>query len=324
MSTANYSSSSPQKPEKDNRKLIYSLLIAALLGSWGYIFYDKSKTDDLIKTKDQQYNSLDSSRNQVQKEYEDALYRLDDLSGRNSSLDSLLKTRNKELETVKARINQLVRKQNASSAELAEARQLIQQLNGKIDGYIAEIERLQGENFTLTQEKRTLTSQKEELERNLSTTQTEKKAAEDKVDIASTLHASNFNILAVNEKNSGKEKATSTAKRADKLRISFELDENRVAPSGEKDIFVLVYDPAGTLISEPGLNSGSFTTRQSGEKQYTNRILVNYEQGKSKNINFDLRQTEKYQPGNYKVEVFHNGFKIGESTVSLKKGGLFS
>ncbi|MFN5760819.1 MAG: hypothetical protein ACK44U_01970 [Sphingobacteriales bacterium] len=197
-------------------------------------------------------------------------------------------------------------------------------MNGKIDGYIAEIERLQGENFTLTQEKRTLTSQKEELERNLYTTQTEKKAAEDKVDIASTLHASNFKILALNEKNNGKEKATLTAKRADKLRISFDLDENRVATSGEKDIFVLVYDPTGTLISEPGLNSGSFTTRQSGEKEYTNRLLINYEQGKSKSINFDLRQTEKYQPGNYKVEVFHNGFKIGEGTVSLKKGGLFS
>lgn len=324
MSTTKFPSASPQKPGKDNRKLIYSILIAALLVSWGYIFYNKNKTDELIQNKDEQYSSLDSSRNQVQREYEDALFRLDELSGKNSSLDSLLRSRNKELETVKARIYLLVKKQNASASELAEARQLIQQLNGKIDGYIAEIERLQGENFTLTQEKRTLTTQNEELERNLSTTQIEKKAAEEKVDLASTLHASNFSIIAVNEKNSGKEKATSAAKKADKLRISFDLDENMVAPTGEKDIFILVYDPSGHLISEQGLNTGSFTTRQSGVKQYTNRIQVSYEQGKSKNINFDLRQTENYQPGIYKVEVYHNGFKIGDGNVSLKKGGLFS
>jgi outer membrane usher protein FimD/PapC len=51
---------------------------------------------------------------------------------------------------------------------------------------------------------------------------------------------------------------------------------------------------------------------------------VNYVQGEAKNVSFDLQQTDKYVPGNYKVEVYHNGFKIGENTVALKKGGLFS
>ena len=27
--------------------------------------------------------------------------------------------------------------------------------------------------------------------------------------------------------------------------------------------------------------------------------------------------------GNYKIEIYHNGFKIGEGIRSLKKGGLF-
>ena len=31
----------------------------------------------------------------------------------------------------------------------------------------------------------------------------------------------------------------------------------------------------------------------------------------------------KYQTGNYKVEIYQNGFKIGEGVKSLKKGGLF-
>lgn len=326
MSATNYPSASPQTPapKKDNRGLIYGILIAALLGTWGYIIYDKSKTKEVIQQKDVQYSMLDSSKNQVQREYEDALLRLDAMTGSNARLDSLVKTRDKELESVKARINTLVKKQNASAADLAEARNLIKQLNGKIDGYVAEIERLQGENQVLTAEKNTLTTQKAELETNLATTQTAQKAAEEKVDIGSTLHASNFRIQAINEKSGGKEKATSTAKRADKFRISFDLDENLIAPSGSKDLYILVTDPAGKLVSEQGLNSGTFTTRRDGEKQFTNRVSVNYEQGQRKNVSFDLKQTDKYQPGAYKVEVYHNGFKIGENTVQLKKGGLFS
>jgi TolA-binding protein len=326
MSATNYPSATPQTPapKKDNRGLIYGVLIAALLGTWGYIIYDKSKTKEVIQQKDVQYSALDSSKNMIQKEYEDALLRLDAMTGTNSKLDSLVKSRDKEIGDMKGRIQSLVRKQNASAADLTEARELIKQLNGKIDDYVKEIERLTGENKQLTADKEQLTTQKAELQTNLATTDAAKKAAEEKVDIGSTLHASNFKIQAINEKGGGKEKATTTAKRADKFRISFDLDENMISPSGTKDLYVIVIDPAGKVISEQGLNSGSFTTRKDGEKQFTNKVSVEYAQGERKNVSFDLKQTDKYQPGNYKVEVYNNGFKIGENTVSLKKGGLFS
>jgi regulator of replication initiation timing len=325
MSSTNYPSASPQfqEPKKDNRGLIYGILIAALLGTWGYIIYDKSRTKEVIQQKDVQYAALDSSKTMVQKEYEDALLRLDAMTSSNSRLDSLVKTKDKDLDGLKSRIKGLVGKQNATAKDLSEARSLVKELNGKIDGYLQEIERLQGENQVLTQEKATLTTQKAELETNLATTQTEKAAAEEKVNIGQTLHASSFRIQPINEKGNGKEKGTSSAKKADKFRISFDLD-NMIAESGPKDLYVLVTDPAGNVISEEGLQSGSFTTRNDGEKKYTNKVSVDYEQGQRKNVSFDLKQTEKYVPGNYKVEVYNNGFKIGESTITLKKGGLFS
>ncbi len=326
MSSTNYPSATPQfqEPKRDNRGLIYGILIAALLGTWGYIIYDKSRTKEVIQQKDVQYAALDSSKTLVQKEYEEALLRLDGMTSSNSRLDSLVKTKDKDLEGLKSRIKGLVGKQNATAKDLNEARSLVKELNGKIDGYLSEIERLQGENQTLTAEKATLTTQKAELETSLSTTQTEKAAAEEKVNIGQTLHASTFKISPINEKGNGKEKSTSSAKKADNLRISFDLDENMIAETGPKDLYVLVTDPAGNVISEEGLQSGTFTTRKDGEKKFTNKVSVDYEQGARKNVSFDLKQTEKYVPGNYKVEVYNNGFKIGESTITLKKGGLFS
>ncbi|TAH01399.1 MAG: bifunctional folylpolyglutamate synthase/dihydrofolate synthase [Sphingobacteriales bacterium] len=186
MSATNYPSATPQTPapKKDNRGLIYGVLIAALLGTWGYIIYDKSKTKEVIQQKDVQYSALDSSKNMIQKEYEDALLRLDAMTGTNSKLDSLVKSRDKEIGDMKGRIQSLVRKQNASAADIAEARELIKQLNGKIDDYVKEIERLTGENKQLTADKEQLTTQKADLETNLATTDAAKKVAEEKVDIA--------------------------------------------------------------------------------------------------------------------------------------------
>ena len=65
----------------------------------------------------------------------------------------------------------------------------------------------------------------------LQTTTTVKQELEQKVDVASTLNASNIAITPVNEKKSGKEKVTATAKRVDKLVISFDVD-NRIVQSG--------------------------------------------------------------------------------------------
>lgn len=323
MSASNYPSASPTPtPRKDNRGLIYGVLIAALLGTWGYIIYDKSKTKEVIQQKDVQYASLDSVRNQLLTDYQAAEIRLDKMTTENAKLDSLVKTRDKDVVAMRSRIKTLISKQNASAADLAEARRLINQLNGKIEEYVKEIERLQGENQQLTSANQQLTTEKQQLTDTLNTKVTENKDLSNKVDVGSTLNATNFQLAAINEKRSGKESVTSKAKKADKFRVSFDVD-NRLATTGTKDLYIIVVDPAGKVVKEEGLGSGSVTTREDGDKEFTNKVSVDYEQGKRKNVSFDLKQTEKYTPGTYKVEVYQNGFKIGEGAVTLKKGGIF-
>ena len=324
MSASNYPSATntSQPPKKDNRGIIYGVLIAALLGTWGYIIYDKSKTKEVIQQKDVQYASLDSVRNQLMTDYQAAEIRLDKMTSENSRLDSLVKTRDKDVDVMRSRIKTLINKQGATAADLAEARKLINQLNGKIEEYVQEIERLKGENQTLTTANETLTTEKQQLSDTLVATQTVKKDLEGKVDVGSTLNASNFQIAAINQKSSGKEVTTTKAKKADKFRITFDV-ENRLATTGTKDLYVVVTNPDGKVVTEDGLGSGTFTSREEGDKTFTNKVSVDYEQGKRKSVSFDLKQTEKYKPGTYKVDVYQNGFKIGDGTVTLKKGGIF-
>jgi hypothetical protein len=102
------------------------------------------------------------------------------------------------------------------------------------------------------------------------------------------------------------------------LRISFNLDENRIATSGTKQLFIIAKDPTGKVITEEALASGKINTRQDGQIDYTTKIDAEYKQGEAKGINFDLTQADKYIKGNYSIIVYQNGFKIGEGVAILK------
>jgi hypothetical protein len=204
-----------------------------------------------------------------------------------------------------------------------EAKQLIASLNTDIQGYKEQIEVLKGQNIQLTQEKQAVTEEKVIVEKNLESAKTVIKEKEDLINVGSTLHASNFNILGVNERKNGKEKQTSTAKKVDKLRITFDLDENRIAISGAKELYVSISAPDGSPIAVESLGSGKFKTRDGAEKQFTHKIEINYTQGQRQTVSFDWKQNTNFAIGNYKIEVYQNGFKIGEGVCSFKKGGLF-
>jgi len=330
MSYSNYPSASPenqppQQPPKDNRKLVYGILIAALVGTWGYIIYDKNKSGEQIKTLTTQYTAADSSRSAVESEYNDALARMDSLTGTNTKLKGDLAERQASIDSLKDRIKVELSKKNG---DLKKAHNMIAELNGKITDLLTQIDQLKQENQTLTTantdlttQRDTLTAQKTRVEQNLAVTDSERAHIQD---VGSTLHASNINITALNIKGSGKEKVTSTAKRADVFRISFDLDENRIAASGTKELYVCVTGPDGHPITIPANGSGTFTTREEGDKVFTNKVDVQYGQGKRTPVSFDWKpENGKYQTGDYKIQIYQNGYKIGEGTKSLKKGGLF-
>ena len=313
-------------PQKKNnfRAILTGGLVIALLGTWGYIIYDKNQTKQTIDQKETLIATTSTQRDQLQKELEDAAMRYDILKTSNSKKDSAITAKDRDIEEKKARIGQLLSKANATQEELSEAKRLIGSLNGDIEGYKTQVAVLQQQKTQLVAEKAVVTQQRDKAQKDFDSSTLVIKQKEDVIDVASTLHASNFNIVGINEKSNGKEKTTSTAKRVDKLRISFDLDENMVAPSGTKELYVCITAPDGTPVAVQALGSGTFSTREGSEKPYTQKVDVNYTQNQRKTVSFDWSQNSNFLTGNYKIEVYNNGFKVGESYKPLKKGGLFS
>src|SRR5207247_8355942 len=93
-----------------------------------------------------------------------------------------LNSKNSKLKT---EINSILKKKNATQAELARAKQLINELNSKIETLEADNARLTGENQQLTSANTQLTTEKTTLEQNLQTTTAEKDELASTVDVAS-------------------------------------------------------------------------------------------------------------------------------------------
>lgn len=327
MTDTNYPSTTPswqnQTPKNKNYKNIaIGLLAAGLLGTWGYLLYDKNKAGEKIDKQQTVIESQDSKISDLQKDFDNALVRLDSLTGANNSLsgeNAELKAKyEKDIAAKKAEIRRILNDKNATASELAKAKTLITELNDKITGLETEVARLTGENQQLTVANNTLKQEKSDLEQNLSTTKSEKADLEKTVDVASTFSASNIAVVPMNEKKSGKEKETISAKRVDKLVVSFDV-ENRIAKSGPADMYLIVTAPDGKVISEA---NNTLNTRTDGDKTFTAKLPIDYVQGQRKNVQFPIRQND-FMTGDYKIEIYHNGFKIGEGVRSLKKGGLF-
>jgi len=304
-------------PKKDNQKMFYILLTFALLGSWGYIFYDQAQSKKIQADLQTKIAQIDSAKTELQKEYDAAIIRLDELTTMNSSLDSLVKTKNTELDNMKSRIQKLLSKQNRSEADLAEAKKLIEQLNGQITGYVAEIERLKGENQQLQNDKQELITQKTALQQEYDQTKKEKAETEDKLDKASTLFASNIAIAALDVRKSGKEVEKTKAKKVDKLKLTFDV-YSRAGSEAVKELYIIIKDPSDKTVLLETTGSSTFPARNEGEKEFSKKVAVNFKPDKFSPVMLEWKPTTRLAGGTYKVFIYNNGFKIGDDTIILK------
>lgn len=311
------------KTKNKTKDIILGVLIVSLLSTWAYIIWDKNNTRELVQQKDNIINSTSNEKDELQKELEDATLRYEDIKSDNASKDSMIAVRDKEIEDKKIRIRSILSKMNASETELKEAKALIESLNTDIEQYKVRIALLESEKTELTRQNEQITAEKNKIQKDYDSSVEKLKDRENTIDIGSTLHASNFKVVGLAEKSGGKTKETTTAKKVDKLKISFDLDENMIASSGTKILYVIITDPTGKVFTANELGTGKIVTRDNTEKDFTQKVEVNYVQNKRQTVSFDWKSMEVFKTGNYKIEVYNNGFKIGEGTRPLKKGGIF-
>lgn len=305
----------PKPPKKTKEYIIIGILSVMLLGSVGYNIYQSQQTQEntrlfAIDLKDEQ-----NAKILLQKELDSLTGEFEKTKQGIDVRDSLLSKRDAEIFDKQREIQNILNKNDISQSELKKARRMIAALNADIGRFKQEIIVLKKQNDSLTVANTTLNTEKNTISDEL--TSEKEKAQETEANVRSTFSISNYKLTGLQVKRSGKEVETDKAKRIDKLRVSFDLDENQFAETGVKEIFIAIYKPDGTLGRFADASPGSIDTWSLGTVQYSDKIKFNYSKGSNQNISFDWQDYE-FPKGTYRIDLYQNGFKIGQKSLDLR------
>jgi len=305
---------------KDIRSLLLVLLSVGLVATWVYHFYDKAGYSQRVAATP----AIDSTaiaeniRDSLQKVYtatiNDRDFKLDSSRNTSDSLRMLLTSRISEINKLKGEISSILKNPNSTSSQLKEARKKMTELEEKV-------EQLRGQNSSMEAEKETLNARLDQLngdvanlEQGIRRLDEENRVLTEKIKLASVFMASTLHFTAIDVRDT-KEQETAQSKKADKFVASFIL-QNNLNQYLNAEVFVVVTEPDGHVLQSSTWDSGTFDTKTEGRKNFTRRIKFDYEKGEQKRLIFSL-ESDSFKKGTYKLQGWHLGILIGESTKTL-------
>jgi len=136
---------------------------------------------------------------------------------------------------------------------------------------------------------------------------------ESKVELASILKAENVNINVINSKGKEYDGGEYKDKWVEKVKVFFNLADNKVVKKGAKELVIKLIEPSGTTLT----GGGSFVDANGKTQVYTQRQVVNFDNSEQE-VSFIYNKGSDYAEGNYTVEIYSDGHKIGKGTFLVK------
>lgn len=234
---------------------------------------------------------------------------------------------NKEILAQKNRIESLMKKNKLSQEELTEAKEIMRTISKNfLKNYKQRVVVLEGEKLKLLDEKDKIVIEvsklKDKIDELDKTVIKEKIVSQKKdqlINYASKLTLSNFLLKSFKVRNSGKEIETDRASRIDRIKVSFDINENILAESGEKQIYMVIKKPTGETVTFSNKPSGVFNYRKK-KILYSDKIVFNYTKGQEQSLEF-VWDNEEFKRGDYVMEVYEQTkqgvMPIGKVTKTL-------
>lgn len=309
-----------QEQKQDRKTLLWAALAVLLLLNLVlvyFIYHEKQENlakDEIITAKTEEVLSIKTKLDSISTELDIKIAEIQKLGG---SVDSLVALK-AQLERDKKELR------NANTYSAANYNQKIKNYESVLSEKDGEIARLRQElgiatskNEELSQKVTGLESEKQLLADSVTTYSVQNRELAEKVTLASALRAESVNVNAVSSKGKEREGGKYRAKRIDKLRVNFKLGENAVAKQNEKDIYLRILDPDGAVLSDMATGSGSFVYNGK-ELIYSSKQTVSFTNtGQSVDI-FYGRGGIPMKDGKYSIELYAEGFKIGEGDFTVK------
>lgn len=292
---------------------ILIVIILVLLGVVGYLLYSNSDKSTTIAQQEDKIEADSATINAKVKELEElnlaltrAKMEMDELGKSNDTLNQQLAQLNEYIKQVKAGNAKQI---NNLSSKLAEYKKLLEVKD-------KEIVSLRAKTDSLTTEVGTLNQQKSQMNDSIAALNSVKTELAEKVAIASVLKAENIRVTAINKKDKELSKDEYKSKDIVKLKVMFNLGDNKVARKDNKQIHFRLIEPSGTVLYDAAAGGGFFNA-DGKDIPYTDKKSVKFDNTKQQ-VGFVYVKGSEYKSGNYTVEIYGDGIKIGDTQFIVK------
>ena len=309
-----------QEQKQDRKTLLWAALaVLALLNLVlvYFIYHEKQENkvkDEIITAKTEEVLFTKTKLDSISAELDTKIAEIQQLGG---SVDSLLELK-KQLEKDKQDLKNV---NNFSAAnfnrKIKSYENILSQKDTEIANLREELGIVTNKNQELSQQVSGLDSEKQQLNDSVVNYSAQNRELAEKVTLASALRTEELSINAVSSKGKEREGGKYKAKRIDKLKVSFKLGENAVAKQNEKDIYLRILDPEGAVLSDMATGSGAFT-HNGKEMIYSSKQTINFTNSRQSVDIFYGRGGIPMKDGKYSIEVYSEGFKIGQGDFTVK------
>ncbi len=303
-----------EKSTVSKKAFTATVIVLLLLNGATLYFYMDSRNQKQTVTSEK--TALQSQFNDLSDTYNAKIQELEQFKGRTAALDKEIAATQAELEKNKQQLSSLFSKNKLSQRELAKAQKLIEDYQVSISDMTAKVEQLSKQNESLTASVTQLTTDLT-AERTTTSKLTEtNQGLAKKVEVGSLLPIANLDVEAIKKRNNGKEVEVKRVKAAESLKISFETGANKVIDAGPVSLYVRIINPKGETIAVADQGSGTIAAAGNAEEvKFTRKADFTYDQVNKKVVVYWSQNIK--DAGTYKVEVYQNGYVIGQGQVTL-------
>ena len=237
--------------------------------------------------------------------------RITEISELGGDIDSLIHLK----DSITAERDQLQRTRRANKA-------IIDRLDRKVTGYEElllakdeEIEKLKEINTELLAENTDLKVEQNNLNTSINEAKEREEELQRQISLASKLSAENIKIFNINSRGRERE-GDFRSRQAEKVKVTFNISSNDVAPVAGHQIMVQIIDPAGKVIFDVARGSGSFQI-DGKEYFYTAMQEILFDNTKQE-LSFVYDKGSEFDKGTHKIVILSDNYEMGQSTFNVR------
>ncbi|HAF29456.1 MAG TPA: hypothetical protein DCG75_10455 [Bacteroidales bacterium] len=246
---------------------------------------------------------LQETNAQIAQKLQMAKNEMNKFRGVSTKMDEVVKDATQKLEEKERKIRVLL---NDKKLKEAESQRLLHEIDSIREKYVDVIDSL----FIARQLNKTLNGTINFMVNRIDELST-------KLGYASRLDIDGLTVNPLKKSFANKEMQTAIAKRTIKIKICFDVMDNKVTDPGMKDFYIRILSPDAEVLSDSDAPLTFIHPEFKQKVVYSQQETVNYKNQKI-NVCSNWAGTENYKPGLYIVEVFTKENKLGMTTFTLK------